>query len=237
MGFCLARVGPVTAGRPHHRRTCVRTRRGRVLHADVDAFFASVEQRDDPAPAGQAGGGRRRGGDGGQLRGPRPRRPRRDGRRRARRLCPSRLRRTAFQAYVEASRALFESSRRRRRRSRASGWRRRSSTSAGWATSPAPRRSPPACGAGARAGRPAAERRHRADQVPGEDREPPAKPDGLLACRGPRARVPAPAPVERCGGWGPRRPKAARARPARRSASCASSRAPSWSRSSAAPPA
>ncbi|MFP5363611.1 MAG: DNA polymerase IV [Thermoleophilia bacterium] len=79
-----------------------------VLHADVDAFFASVEQRDDPALRGRpviVGGGvvmaasyeaRRfgvRSGMGGS---------------RARRLCPDAIVvPSRFDAYVEASRAVF----------------------------------------------------------------------------------------------------------------------------------
>jgi DNA polymerase-4 len=79
-----------------------------ILHADVDAFFAAVEQRDDPALRGRpviVGGGvvmaasyearayGVRGGMGGRA---------------ARRLCPDALVvRPRFEAYVEASRAVF----------------------------------------------------------------------------------------------------------------------------------
>ena len=79
-----------------------------ILHADVDAFFASVAQRDDPALRGRpviVGGGvvmaasyeaRRfgvRSGMGGS---------------RARRLCPqARVVPSRFAAYAEASRAVF----------------------------------------------------------------------------------------------------------------------------------
>ncbi|MGH2745376.1 MAG: DNA polymerase IV, partial [Thermoleophilaceae bacterium] len=80
-----------------------------ILHADVDAFFASVEQRDDPRLRGRptiVGGGvvmaasyeaRARGVRGAM------------GGRQARRLCPDAIVvEPRFSAYVEASKAVFE---------------------------------------------------------------------------------------------------------------------------------
>jgi DNA polymerase-4 len=80
-----------------------------ILHADADAFFASVEQRDDPALRGRptiVGGGvvmaasyeaRARGVNGGM------------GGSIARRLCPeAAVVQPRFSAYVDASKALFE---------------------------------------------------------------------------------------------------------------------------------
>jgi len=79
-----------------------------ILHADADAFFASVEQRDDPSLRGRpvvVGGGvvlaasyeARRYGIRGAMGGAQ-----------ARRLCPHLVVvRPRFEAYVEASKALF----------------------------------------------------------------------------------------------------------------------------------
>jgi DNA polymerase IV len=82
---------------------------GSILHADADAFFASVEQRDDPSLRGRptiVGGGvvmaasyeaRAYGVHGGMGGG------------RARRLCPqAAVVPPRFEAYTEASRALFD---------------------------------------------------------------------------------------------------------------------------------
>ena len=81
----------------------------RILHADADAFFAAVEQRDDPRLRGRpviVGGGvvmaasyeaRARGVRGGM------------GTSRARRLCPDAIvAESNFTAYVEASKAVFD---------------------------------------------------------------------------------------------------------------------------------
>src|SRR5665809_58783 len=90
-------------------RTCVRFMEATILHADVDAFFASVEQRDDPSLRGRptiVGGGvvmaasyeARAYGVCGAMGGAQ-----------ARRLCPqATVVEPRWSAYVEASRAVFE---------------------------------------------------------------------------------------------------------------------------------
>src|SRR3954454_21916103 len=92
---------------PLRRRTYVRVSQATILHADLDAFFASVAQRDDPSLRGKpvvVGGGvvlaasyearayGVRSAMGGRM---------------ARRLCPRMVVASpAFTAYVEASRAV-----------------------------------------------------------------------------------------------------------------------------------
>ena len=113
-----------------------------ILHADVDSFFASVEQRDDPAAARTAGDRRRRGRAGGELRGEGVRRPHRDGRPRRRggsARTPWSSRRGCAPTRRRAGRC-SRSSRTRRRSSRGSRSTRRSSTCAGCSGSRARRR-------------------------------------------------------------------------------------------------
>lgn len=81
---------------------------GSILHADLDAFYASVEQRDDPALRGRpvivGGGVVLAGSYEARARGVRTAM----GGRQARRLCPDAvIVSPRFEAYVEASRAVF----------------------------------------------------------------------------------------------------------------------------------
>ena len=83
--------------------------RATILHADLDAFYASVEQRDDPGTAQPAGHRRRWGGACRQLRGARPWGADRDGWPLALRLCPEAVVvHPRIDAYSEASKAVFE---------------------------------------------------------------------------------------------------------------------------------
>ncbi|WP_255955567.1 MULTISPECIES: DNA polymerase IV [Aeromicrobium] len=82
---------------------------GSILHADLDAFYASVEQRDDPTLRGRpvivGGGVVLAGSYEARARGVRTAM----GGRQALRLCPEAVVvRPRFEAYVEASRAVFE---------------------------------------------------------------------------------------------------------------------------------
>ena len=80
-----------------------------ILHADLDAFYRVGRAARRPAAAGPARDRRRRRRARRQLRGQGVRRPHRDGRRQARRLCPDAVVvAPRMSAYSEASKAVFE---------------------------------------------------------------------------------------------------------------------------------
>ena len=145
-----------------------------ILHADLDAFYASVEQRDDARLRGRpvivGGGVVLAASYEAKAYGVRTAM----GGRQARRLCPDAVVvPPRMSAYAEASRRCTACSRTRRRSSRDSRSTRRSSTSAASSGSPG---TPTQIAARLRRavlerGRPADHRRRGADEVPGQGRE------------------------------------------------------------------
>ena len=170
-----------------------------ILHADLDSFYASVEQRDDPRLRGRpviVGGGRRAGRE---LRGEGARGAHGDGRPQARQLCPDAVVVPPRMSRLLARRArrCSRCSRTRRRWSRGCRSTRRSSTSAGSTTSRA-RRSRSPCGSARRirdeVGLPITVGVARTKFL-AKVASAVAKPDGLLVVPArPRARLPASAP-------------------------------------------
>ena len=188
-------------------RTCVRVTEATILHADLDAFFASVEQRDDPRLRGRpviVGGGvvlaasyeAKAYGIHTAM-----------GGRRARRLCPDAVVVTPrMEAYSEASKAVFEVFEDTTPLVEGisideafldvRGMRRIAGSPDEIARAAARAR--------ARAGRAADHGRRREDEVPRQGRERVAKPDGLLVVPPERrAEFLHPLPVERLWGVGP----------------------------------